>query len=222
MAYEDKLLDHEYDGIRELDNQLPRWWLYLFYGTIIWGVLYLLYFHVFHIGYSQADQYRKEMDPNYVRASAADTRFLGIMPDYHSPYFKLHGDMTPRRRALQSGQPQFVMMTAETDTATYEPLTEPASISKGAEIFQQRCAQCHGRLGQGNIGPNLTDDYWLHGAGMTHVVKSIKYGYPAKGMISWRGILKEDQILEVASYVLTLRGTNPPNPKAPQGELVTD
>jgi cytochrome c oxidase cbb3-type subunit 3 len=113
-------------------------------------------------------------------------------------------------------------MTAETDTATYVAVTDQARLVAGEEAFQKNCAQCHGRLGEGIVGPNLTDNYWLHPSDMTGVVKSIKYGYPSKGMIAWRGVLKPDEIINVASYVLTLKGTNPPKPKPPQGELVTE
>jgi len=220
--YEDKLLDHDYDGIKELDNDLPRWWLYLFWFTIVWGILYMLYFHVLGIGYGSADEYRREMDPNYVRHSASDTKVLGLLPEYHSPLFSIQGDATPWREAQGEESQPFVEVSRESDTTSYAALTDPADIEQGRMVFTRNCVQCHGHQGEGGIGPNLTDDYWLHGAGMTKVVKSIKYGYPAKGMISWRGFLKDDQILRVATFVLTLRGSNPPNGKAPQGELVTE
>lgn len=79
--------------------------------------------------------------------------------------------------------------------------------------------QCHGAVGQGGIGPNLTDKYWLHDGSFTGIIKSIKYGYPAKGMIAWRSFLKEENILQVGSYVNTLKGTNPADAKAPQGDF---
>ncbi len=219
---QDKLLSHDYDGIRELDNDLPRWWVWLFYLCIIWSVLYLLYFHVFHIGYLSADEYNKEMDPTYVRVSEADLKFWGVLDEYHSPLFNPAGDMTPRKALLMKGESAFAVVTRESDTTTYVALTDEESIAAGKKIFTQNCVSCHGTFGEGGIGPNLTDDYWLHGAGMTNVTKSVMYGYPSKGMISWRGFLKPEQILQVASYVLTLRGTNPPNPKAPQGDLVAE
>lgn len=220
--FDEKLMDHEYDGIKELDNDLPRWWRYLFYFSIIWAVAYMLFYHVFSIGYLQEDQWRQEMDPNYVRQSAADTRFLGVIPEYHSPIAQQPGDITPRMLALAEPTEVVPMITRETDTLIYAALTDPSELAAGKEVFVKNCVQCHGSLAEGGIGPNLTDDYWLHEVGMTGVVKSIKYGYPAQGMISWRGFLSEDKILEVASYVLTLRGTNPPNAKAPQGELVNE
>jgi len=123
--------------------------------------------------------------------------------------------------AAQGSGPR-ILVTRESDTVTYAAAVDASLIATGRETFEKVCAQCHGKLGEGGVGPNLTDDYWLHGADITSVVKSVKYGYPAKGMIPWRGTLAEDEIINVSSYVLTLRGTNPPNAKAPQGELVTE
>ena len=215
----DKLLDHEYDGIRELDNDLPRWWLWLFYGCIIWAVLYMAYYHVFGIGYSSAEEYRSEINPDYARVVNADVKILGVLPEYHSPLFDPSRDRELASRALAGGL-GLKEERRENDTVTYVALTDQADIAAGQNIFRIKCVSCHGNYAEGKIGPNLTDDYWIHGAGMTNVVKTIKYGYPTKGMLSWRGELKPEQILQVASYVLSLRGTNPPNPKPPQGDLV--
>ena len=99
-------------------------------------------------------------------------------------------------------------------------LTDPASLEAGNAIFQKNCASCHGNAGQGGIGPNMTDDYWIHGAGMDNMVHTIKVGVPAKGMISWQPVLSEEEILQVASFILALHGTNPPSPKKPQGDKV--
>lgn len=221
--YNDELLDHEYDGIRELDNQLPRWWLYLFYFTIAWAVAYMAYYHVFQIGYSQEDEYRQEMDPSYVRINEADTRLLGVIPEYHSPLYSPRADLTPWERLHITGAPQIVMLTAATDTTTYQEIDDPVRLAAGKESYARNCAQCHGANGEGGIGPNLTDAYWLNGNGdVSFLVKSVTYGYSAKGMIPWRGVMQPEEILNVANYVRGLRGTNPPNPKAPQGELVEE
>lgn len=99
-------------------------------------------------------------------------------------------------------------------------LTDVASLQAGEAIYQKNCASCHGNAGQGGIGPNMTDDYWIHGAGMSNMMHIIKVGVPAKGMIAWQPVLTEQEILQVASFILTLHGTNPPNPKKPQGEKV--
>lgn len=100
-------------------------------------------------------------------------------------------------------------------------LKDPGSLQSGKETFVANCAVCHGRQGEGLVGPNLTDDYWIHGAGIKNVFRVIKYGVPQKGMVTWQNQLSPKQIQEVASYVLSLHGTNPPNPKAPQGTLVS-
>ena len=219
---QDKLLDHDYDGIKELDNDLPKWWLWLFYITIAWSVIYIVYYHVFDMGYLQVDEYKEEMNPNYVRVSESDAKTLGILDSYHSPFYKVGGDITPRMILLGAGEVAFVEETAETDTVTYIALTETTDISTGKDIYVKNCLQCHGAAGEGGIGPNLTDNYWLHGAEFSNIVKSVKYGYPAKGMIAWKTFLKSDELLQVASFVQTLKGTNPPNQKAPQGELVEE
>jgi mono/diheme cytochrome c family protein len=112
--------------------------------------------------------------------------------------------------------------TTPVEDAQYamEVLTDETSLAQGEVIFETNCATCHGKLGEGGIGPNLTDEYYLHGKGMSNIVRIIKQGVAAKGMISWRGILKDNQMQQVASYILSLEGTNPPNPKAPQGEKI--
>jgi len=215
----DVLLDHDYDGIQELDNNLPTWWVVLFWVCIIFGVFYMAYYHVLKIGYLSADEYRLEMNPDFMRPGNKGDTYFGLLPQYRSPLYNLKRERAEDSKRKNKGV-GFVMVTRETDTTTYFALTDESNIQAGREIFVKNCASCHGVNGQGDIGPNLTDKYWLHGAGMTNVVKTIKYGFPVKGMISWRGLLKENQIMDVASYVLTLQGTNPPNPKAPQGELV--
>jgi cytochrome c oxidase cbb3-type subunit 3 len=216
----DKLMHHNYDGIQEFDNDLPRWWLWLFYLTIIWGVLYFVYYHVVNIGYLSADEYRLELDPEYVRAESRHEKLFGVLPSYHSPLYDPQRDQTLAGRVQKRSLAGFREETRESDTTTYVALTEPTDLVAGRSIYDTKCASCHNTLGQGNIGPNLTDDYWLHGAGMTNTTKTIKYGFPAKGMLAWRGELTPQQILQVASYVMTLHGTNPPNPKPPQGDLV--
>ncbi len=178
----DELLDHDFDGIQELDNELPPWWLTLFYVTIIWSVAYLIYYHVLGIGPSSIEEYQAEM------ARAAQIQ-----------------QQTP----TPGGGPVAQVM---------EPRMDPASLQEGKAIFDKNCTPCHGKLGEGLIGPNLTDDYWIHGGRFQDIVRVITNGVPAKGMIAWNAVLKPEEILNVASYVESLRGTNPPNAKAPEGE----
>jgi len=94
-----------------------------------------------------------------------------------------------------------------------------ADITAGKEAYDMNCAACHGKLGEGTVGPNLTDDYWLHGGSINDVFKTIKYGYPEKGMKSWQADLSPLQINQVSSYIKSLHGTNPPNAKEKQGDV---
>ena len=96
---------------------------------------------------------------------------------------------------------------------------DPAAIAAGKEIFTTNCSPCHGQLGEGIIGPNLTDEYWLHGGDVASIIKTVTLGVPDKGMISWQPILGDKKIEQAVAYILTLNGTHPPKAKAPQGEL---
>ncbi|GHE47473.1 cbb3-type cytochrome c oxidase N-terminal domain-containing protein [Sphingobacterium griseoflavum] len=95
-----------------------------------------------------------------------------------------------------------------------------AMAASGKAIFMANCVACHGNAGEGGIGPNLTDEYWLHGADIKDIFKVVKYGVAAKGMVPWEQTLTPAQIAEVSNYIYSLRGTNPPNAKEPQGEKV--
>lgn len=183
---EDILLDHDYDGIRELDNSLPPWWKYGFYVTILVGILYLLRFHVFHTGPTPEEEYNAEM-----KIAAAQ------IEDYR----KKSNDMVDEKTVTMG---------------------DAASIERGHKIFSSNCFACHGAKGEGGVGPNLTDDYWLHGGTINEVFHTIKYGVPEKGMQSWDKTYSPSQIKDLASFVKSLHGTNPPNAKAPQGDLVAE
>jgi len=97
-------------------------------------------------------------------------------------------------------------------------LKDAESLKEGGEIFQKFCISCHGPQAGGIVGPNLTDEYWIHGGGIKNVYTTIKKGVPAKGMISWELVFSQKQIQNIGSYVLSLQGTNPPGGKAPEGQ----
>ena len=178
----DILLDHNYDGIRELDNNLPPWWKYSFYLSMIFAVCYLSYYHVLG-GPSSKDEYDASMKKAEIE---------------HEEYNRLNAGKVDENAVK---------------------MADAAGIEDGKGIFTTNCAPCHGHLGEGVVGPNLTDDYWLHGGSLNDIYKTIKTGYPAKGMKSWATDLSPVQIRNVASFIKTLHGTNPPNAKAPQGEM---
>jgi cytochrome c oxidase cbb3-type subunit III len=183
----DLLLEHEYDGIQELDNPTPSWFMYLFYCTIGFAVVYLLIYHVFGLGQLQYDEYKTEV----AQADIAKNEFLSKQAN-------------------------------RVDENTVSLVSDPAVLAAGKTVFMTSCLACHGAQGQGLVGPNLTDDYWLHGGKISDVFKTIKYGVPAKGMPTWEKQLSAKQISDVANYVKSLHGTNPPNAKEPQGTKETD
>lgn len=188
MAEEKEILiEHAYDGIQELDNPTPAWFMYLFYGTIIFAIGYLLNYQVFHTGQNQYEEYKTEM----VQADIA-----------HKLYLSKNAN--------------------QVDENTVKLVHDPAVIAAGQTVFKTNCVPCHGDHAQGGVGPNLTDDYWLHGGKINDLFKTVKYGVLTKGMPTWEKVLSPKQISDVVNYVKSLHGTNPPNAKAPQGILEPD
>jgi cytochrome c oxidase cbb3-type subunit 3 len=179
------LIDHEADGIQELDNLLPRWWVWLFYITIIYGFGYMVYYHVAKMGRLQAAEYVRDAAKGEEIKNAALAKF-------------------------------------ESTIATLEPSRDSAVLSSGQSIFMKMCAPCHRADGGGLVGPNLCDDYWMHGSNYVDNLKTIVNGVPEKGMITWRGVLKPNEIQAAASYIYTLRGTHPDNPKPSEDHLVPE
>ena len=181
------VLDHNYDGIRELDNNLPPWWLYGFYASIIFGAVYLLRFHVFN-GANQYD----ELETELAEAKIAIEEYKKTAKDL-------------------------------VDANTVVLLTDASDLNAGKAIFDTNCVACHMADGGGGIGPNLTDEYWITGGGIKNVFNTISEGgRSGKGMIAWKSQLKPAQIAQVASYVLSLQGVTPANPKEPEGDIWTE
>lgn len=183
------LLDHNYDGIRELDNHLPPWWKWLFYFTIVWGIVYLLVYHVFD-----------------------------ALPLMHEEYDIVMEDARIAREAFMASAGNNI------DESNVEFSDEPQVLANGKAIYDRECVACHAPEGQGLIGPNFTDNYWIHGGSINDVFTTVKYGVPQKGMISWQSKLSPSEMRDVSSYILTFVGTtpkNPPPPKAPEGQLYT-
>lgn len=180
----DVLLDHDYDGIKELDNKLPPWWVWGFYITIVFAFVYIFYYHMSGIGKLSAAEYKEEMS-----------------------------------KAAVEKEERMKLNTNNITEENVVRLTDEASIKEGSEIFMKNCVACHGDKGQGGVGPNLTDQYWLHGGSISNIFHTVTEGYPSKGMISWKAQLSPNQIQRVVSFIMTLQGSNPPGAKEPQGEL---
>lgn len=179
------LLDHNYDGIRELDNELPPWWLWGFYITIAISILYYILIYVLGM-YGQEDEYQAEL--------VAHTEKVAKYKADHPELFK---------------------------TENLVAFTDAENLAKGKELFATKtCTACHLADGGGSIGPNLTDDYWILGGGFQNVFNTItKGGRPGKGMVSWEKSISQEERQQLASFVLSLRGTKPAKPKDPQGDL---
>lgn len=182
----DILLDHDYDGIRELDNALPPWWKYGFYITIGIAIVYLLNYEVLGYGKNPTQEYNEEMAKAKIQ-----------MAEY----------------AAKSGN---------TIDENNIKMPDAGGLAKGKEIFTTTCWPCHGKLGEGGVGPNLTDDNWLHKGSLNDIYQSIKHGYPDKGMQAWGKNFSAKEINDLAGFIKSLKGTNPPNGKAPQGDLYTE
>lgn len=181
------LLDHDYDGIKELDNNLPPWWVYLFYACVVFAIIYMVRFEL--LG---ADNQEMELKKEVAQAKIDIAEYMKTAPDLM-------------------------------DEKTVTLLTDPADLAAGKTIFAANCIPCHRADAGGQIGPNLTDDRWILGGGIKNIFHTITNGgRDGKGMIAWKGTLKPKEIQKVASYVLSLQGSNPKDPKAPDGEIWVD
>jgi cytochrome c oxidase cbb3-type subunit III len=180
---QDRLLQHDYDGIQEFDNPMPRWWVWIFWATIVFAIFYGL-------------------DPWHV------LRGPGRIADYQA--------------SVAEAAKRWPQPSGAADAATLAALgRNPQALAAGKQVFVTTCAPCHRPDGGGLIGPNLTDDYWLHGGTLVDVHNTITNGVLEKGMPNWGKFLTPEQINDVAAYVYySLYDSHPPNPKAAQGVKV--
>ncbi len=182
----DVMLDHDYDGIKELDNALPPWWKYGFYITIGVAFIYLLNFHVLGIGLNPTQEYNAEMEQARIAKEMYEANNKDKVDENN-------------------------VMMADAD-----------GIKAGQRLFEANCVACHLKDGGGSVGPNLTDDYWLHKGSLNDIYNTIKVGYPDKGMQSWTGQFSPKEMSFLSSYIKSLKGTKPAVPKAQQGEFYVD
>lgn len=179
------LLHHDYDGIKELDNHLPPWWVNLFYLSTVFAIVYMLVYHVWDKAPLPDQEYQIAMEKAKKEVEA---------------YQQQQGNAIDESSAVLD-------------------LEDKTALTNGKAVFDANCAACHGTAGEGTVGPNLTDEYWLHGGSIHDVFKTIKYGIPEKGMISWQSTIKPKDMQDVSNYILSLVGTKPANGKAPEGTL---
>lgn len=177
-------LGHDYDGIRELDNPMPPWWLAGFFISIVFAVVYLFHYHVLGTGDLQEVEYTKVMErenkkvKEYLKAQAMDV-----------------------------------------DETNATLMTDRADLRSGKSLFLNNCATCHKEDGSGEVGPNLTDEYWVYGGDIKDIFKVIRKGTP-NGMPEHQSKFNPIQIQQVSSYVLTLdKVSQAEGGKEPEGEL---
>ncbi len=181
---QDVQLDHDYDGIKELDNSLPPWWIYGFYFTILFAGVYMYRYHISKSSPLQVEELAIEK----IQAEKDKVAFMATLAN-----------------------------NVDETSIAYNPTAE--LLADGKAIFVKNCVSCHGPEAQGaSIGPNLTDEYWIHKGGIKDIFKTIKNGVQEKGMIPWGQQLSNAQIAAVATFIKSLQESHPTNPKAPQGD----
>lgn len=175
----DQSFEHDYDGIQEYDNPLPRWWVWLFIGTVVFAAAYVPFYH-------------------FGPGALPEEAHVAEMREWN----RLHPPKSlPGEDELRS---------IETSDL----------LASGKSVYATRCAACHAVDGGGQVGPNLTDDYALHGYSREQILKVVHDGVPVKGMIAWGELLSSEELYAVSLYVYNLRGQPAANPKAPQGEVI--
>lgn len=178
------LLDHDYDGIQELNHPLPKWWNFIFYVSIFWAIGYFVYY-VMMGGPSLKDEFSNEISE--VKAKQAE-------------YQKLNSAFSEVK---------------------FKEFNNPEKIAKGLEVFTANCVACHLEGGKGDVGPNLTDDSWIHIPGDAATVYNVTYkGVDDKGMPAWGEVLSSDDIYAVLAYLESIRNTFVKGGKEAQGEKV--
>jgi cytochrome c oxidase cbb3-type subunit 3 len=179
------LLDHDYDGIQELNHPLPRWWNAIFYISIVFGIFYFVKYQ-----FLKAPNLREEFQVEYGKVLEA--------------------------------QAEYKRLTSAFKPDMYAAVANPDGIKKGEEVFVNNCLPCHAEKGAGDVGPNLTDNYWLVAKGTPETIYNVVYnGSEENGMPPWNEVLSSEEIYLAVSYVMSLKNTFQKG-KEPQGELIED
>lgn len=180
------LLDHDYDGIQELNHPLPNWWNVIFYVSIFFGIAYFAYYQMMG-GPSLKDEFKKD----YAKVVAA--------------------------------QEEYKKQNSAFNAETYASINTAEGVKKGEEVFVNNCLPCHGEKGIGDIGPNLTDEYWIVAKSTPETIYNVVFnGSEENGMPPWAEVLTSDEIYQAVAYVSSLKNTHQKGGKAPQGEKIED
>lgn len=180
------LLDHNYDGIQELNHPLPSWWNFIFYAAIVFSIGYFIYYQ-----FMGGPTLRDEFKVNYDKAMALQAEFKRINSAFNLEH--------------------------------YNAIVADDGVNKGAVVFENNCQACHNEKAKGDIGPNLTDEYWLLAKSTPETIYNVVFnGSEENGMPAWAELLTKDEIYQAVSYVSSLKNTHQPGGKEPQGEKIED
>ena len=191
MSEKDKIRPYEADGIKEFDNPMPGWWVQLFWGTVIFSVVYIGYYH-------------------FGPGTSIDQQLIADRQELKAQQEAAHKELTSNPAPGQDNN----------GAGAVPAQSQEELVASGKTHYMTYCMPCHGDKGQGTVGPNLTDEYWLHGGTTADITKSIAEGIPAKGMAPWLGVLGPKKIAQVVAFIESIQGTNPAGAKAPQGDKV--
>lgn len=181
----DEILGGNYDGIQEYDNDLPRWWLVLFYITIGFALVYTVYVHFMHT------------------------------PTDHEVLAQQLASLEKVKQAYEVGEGN----AEPSEEVLLAAAKDPQKVEAGKGVFVAKCVACHGQKAEGLVGPNLTDEFWIHGGKISQIHEVIEKGVPEKGMLSWKALISQPEIENLTAYIWSIRNTNVPG-KAPQGDKV--
>jgi cytochrome c oxidase cbb3-type subunit III len=180
------LLDHNYDGIQELNHPLPHWWNVIFYTSIVFSVGYFVYY-----------------------------QFMG------GP--NLRDELKSSHDKILAQQAEFKRQNSLFNLEHYNAIVADDGVKKGLAVFEVNCQSCHNENGKGDIGPNLSDPYWLRAKGTPETIYNIAFnGSEENGMPAWAELLPKDEIYQAVAYVMTLKNTNQKGGKEPQGEKIEE
>ena len=235
---EDETTGHSYDGIREYDKPLPKWWLVIFFGTLIWGIGYWVLFPAIQPGFwkgittvevdgqqvhwSSANELKSELQANNrvftenfeqnILANAGASEAAVIL----AKLSELQAQRKPgeKNEDLQAQIDEQIKLLAP---FVDKLATDPEAQKVGTRLYVQNCALCHGSNAQGAVGyPDLTDDDWIYGGDAETILHTIKNGRlsvfaetGAKKMPEWQSVLGENGVRAAAEYVLNVSGNQP-------------
>jgi cytochrome c oxidase cbb3-type subunit III len=177
------LLDHNYDGIQELNHPLPKWWNVIFYVSCFFSIIYFAYYHMMS-GPSLRDEFKKS------------------------------------HAQIIATQAEFKRLNSAFNEEMYNSIIADDGVKKGEIVYETNCLACHNEKGKGDIGPNLTDKYWLVANGQPDTIYNVVFnGSEENGMPAWAELIPKEEIYQAVAYVMSLKNTHQVGGKEPQGEM---